>query len=80
MDGSQKDNPYSDHPDTELLQVLDETEIKANGVVRCLARYYFEFLQPRGIPYHTRCQKLHRRYERAADAQTGDVTYDDFCD
>ncbi len=39
---------------TELLDELAETEIKSKGVVRCLSRFYYEFLEPRRISYHTR--------------------------
>ncbi len=38
---------------TELLNELAETEIKASGVVRCLSRFYYEFLEPRGIEFHS---------------------------
>ena len=54
---------------TELLRALDESEIKANGVVRCFARYYYEFLEPRGITYHTRRTGESRRiYLTRSDA------------
>ena len=37
---------------TELLEAVAETEIKPKGVVRCLSRFYYEFLEPRGIRFH----------------------------
>ena len=39
---------------TELLSALSETEVTPKGVVRCIRRYYFEFLEPRGIRFRTR--------------------------
>ena len=39
---------------TELLSALSETEVSPKGVVRCIRRYYYEFLEPRGIRFRTR--------------------------
>ena len=39
---------------TELLRAMGETEIKPNGVVKCITRYFYEFLRPKGIYYQTR--------------------------
>jgi hypothetical protein len=39
---------------TELLSALSETEVTPKGVVRCIRRYYYEFLEPRGIRFRTR--------------------------
>jgi hypothetical protein len=37
---------------TELVEAVAETEIKPKGVVRCLSRFYCEFLESRGIRFH----------------------------
>ena len=39
---------------TELLQALEETEVKPQGVLRCLGRFHYEVLYPKGIRYRTR--------------------------
>ena len=39
---------------TELLSALSETEVTPKVVVRCIRRYYYEFLEPRGIRFRTR--------------------------
>ncbi len=39
---------------TELLEAVVETEIKPKGVVRCLSRFFYEYLEPRGIRFHSR--------------------------
>ena len=39
---------------TELLSALSETEVTPKGVVRCIRRYYYDFLEPRGIRFRTR--------------------------
>lgn len=39
---------------TDLLTALSETEVTPKGVVRCIRRYYYEFLEPRGIRFRTR--------------------------
>ena len=39
---------------TALLKEMGETEMKPNCVVKCLARFSYEFLRPKGIVYQTR--------------------------
>ena len=39
---------------TELLREMGETEMKPNSVVKCITRYFYEFLRPKGITYQTR--------------------------
>ena len=39
---------------TELLEALEETEVKPQGVLRLLGRFYYEVLYSHGIQYQTR--------------------------
>ena len=65
---------------TELLETLGETEVKARGVVRCFCRFYSDFLEPRGISFHTRrtgqSRLIYLQYDSAADRHDED----DECD
>ena len=39
---------------TELLEALEDTEVKPQGVLRLLGRFYYEVLYSHGIQYQTR--------------------------
>ena len=39
---------------TALLNEMGETEMKSNGVVKYITRFFYEFLKPKGIGYQTR--------------------------
>ncbi len=39
---------------TELLEALEETEVKPQGVLRLLGRFYYEVLYSHGIQYQSR--------------------------
>ena len=65
---------------TELLNVLGETELKPIGVLRCMTRFYYDYLLPRGIRFHTRrtgeCRWI--ILARDADCDANDAN-DAFC-
>ena len=60
---------------TELLNALGETELKPIGVLRCMTRFYYDYLIPRGIRFHTRrtgeCRWI--ILERDADCDANDA-------
>ena len=62
---------------TELLQAMGESEMKANGVVKCITRHFYEFLRPKGIQYQTRrtgqSRLIRLTYHDANDGSDGET-------